>query len=72
MVRFPNEVMIRRWVGRGKPMSDIPLQLITCNVHSVSAMKGKNKGITNVSSVECYPSTPCHLIHKVLKTIYKS
>jgi hypothetical protein len=41
VMRFPKEVVIRRWVGRGMPMLGIPLQLITCKVLSISATKGK-------------------------------
>lgn len=35
--------MIRRWVGRGKPILDIPLQLVTYKVPSTSASKGDLK-----------------------------
>lgn len=50
MVRFPNDVMVRRRIRRRKPMLDVSLQLIACKIVSGSSDKGPQSWMTNVSS----------------------
>ena len=61
MLCHPKSVVVRRRVRGRKPAFDVPSQLVTYRIPSVSATKGREK-ITNVSYRLLYLLTPRYLM----------